>query len=107
MRIIKLSIALFTYLAILGCKYNPNLINGEEITISGKIRRVGNEPFTTLVISPAENQTLYLILNNPEDKLEFEKKVGTWQTVKGTVLVETLHTVNGKKNIERYSLFVE
>lgn len=93
--------------SLLSCKYDPNLVNGEEVTISGKIRRVGNEPFTSLAISVADNQLLYLILNNPEDKSDFENKIDTWQTIKGTVLIETLHTVDGKKTMTRYSLFVE
>lgn len=107
MKNFRLLLGLFISLLLVSCKYNPNLINGEEITVSGKIRQVGNEPFTSLVLSVSDNQTLYLILNDPEDKREYEKKIGTWQTIKGTVLIESLHTPNGKKSIDRYSLFVE
>ncbi len=92
---------------LVSCKYDPTLVNGEEVTISGKIKRVGNEPFTSLAISIADNQTLYLVFNNPEDKIDFENKIDTWQTLNGTILIETLHTVDGKKSMKRYSLFME
>ncbi len=97
----------FSLVCLLSCKYNPNLVNGQETTVSGKVRQVGNAPFTSYVLSPSSSIDIYLVFNDPEDQSTFEKKTNTWQTLTGTILIETIETANGKKSFQKYSLFLE
>jgi len=106
-RILSFLVVIGVTVLLLSCKYDQNLVNGQEATVSGRIRKVGNEPFTSLVLSPSSTIDLYLIINDPDDKKEIENKIGTWQTLTGTILVETIETANHKKSFQKYSLFLE
>ena len=69
--------------------------------ITGKVRLVGNEPFSQLVITDAEGKN-YII--QKENYSEFKNLIHHKVTVSAHIDTEELHSAGGKYTIVRYFL---
>ena len=71
-----------------------NVKNGATVRVSGRIRRVGNEPMTSLVITDADDKDWYL-----DEEGEKLLRMGEQRTVHVKAVVELKEMVlaNGKR----------
>lgn len=69
-------------------------INGAEITVSGMITVTGNEPFTKIVLRPADGRPVILL---PADfKKRGKSVIGHILTIRGRVSVSEVISASGK-----------
>ena len=69
-------------------------VNGDIVTVEGRIRLVGNEPFSELVIVDAEGQQWYLDDEGRKAAGKYEQRV---IAVRGTVERKKMRLANGKE----------
>lgn len=94
-------------LIVISCKPQGKFTDGQSVTLSGKIRLIGNTPFTSLVLSPNDTYDLYIVFQNPETQKKVEEKIGTWQTLSGRIKVQRRQTADQKITQERYQLILD
>jgi hypothetical protein len=75
--------------------------SGERVTISGRVRRVGSEPFTYLVITDADGIDWYLDEIAERLVLEMEQ---SRVTLRGTVHLRNIELANGTQLGVRHEL---
>lgn len=72
-----------------------------EMTVSGTIRRVGNEPFSRLVISDTESRDWYIDYEEQEQLAGFEQRDASFR---GRAFAQDMLLANGQKTGVRYFL---
>ena len=70
--------------------------DGERITVEGRIRLVGNEPFTRLVVQIDDGQSFYL---PDEVRHELTAMQGRTMRLSGTVRIRRLKSADRKHTI--------
>ena len=74
---------------------------GQKLTITGRLRLVGNEPFTHLVVTTADNKDFYL---PDQSRNEYRRLIGSQVTVDGTLSIKKLELADHSKTFTQYHL---
>jgi len=74
---------------------------GQKVTIIGRLRLVGNEPFTHLVVTTAENRDFYL---PDRSRDEYRGFIGSQVSISGTFTEKTLELADHSKFFTQYHL---
>lgn len=94
---IVFSLAAITTLAACSTTYKE----GQKVTITGRLRLVGNEPFTHVVVSTADKVDYYL---PDEARGEYRTLIGSQVSVEGTFTEKTLELADHSKSFIQYHL---
>ena len=87
------------------CKDTKNLNSGQEVTLTGTLRIVGNEPVTKFVLTYQEMDVI-IIPHSDLQVQNYYQKVGQRMTLTGTVYLNTLTTADQKHTSTEYYLKV-
>lgn len=77
------------------------LKDGQTVTVTGTLRRVGNEPFSRLVVTDADGRDWYLA---QEDEAAVGLREQRQVSVEGTLRLLPMTLANGKKLPDRREL---
>jgi hypothetical protein len=74
---------------------------GQKVTIIGRLRLVGNEPFTHLVVTTADDKDFYL----PDQSRDgYRGFIGSQVSISGTFTEKTLELADHSKSLTQYHL---
>ncbi|GHU71158.1 hypothetical protein FACS189450_06750 [Spirochaetia bacterium] len=76
-------------------------VSGQSVEVSGRVRLVGNEPFSDLVLTDSEEHTWYI---DPADRKTLSSYEQQTVTIRGVVELKEMALANGKSLGSRRTL---
>lgn len=97
----RVLLALLTVIVAASLSACSTYKEGQKLTITGRLRLVGNEPFTHLVVTTTDNKDFYL---PDQSRNEYRRLIGSQVTVDGTLSIKKLELADHSKTFTQYHL---
>ncbi len=97
----RLLLVLLAVIVVAGLSACSTYKEGQKLTITGRLRLVGNEPFTHLVVTTSDNKDFYL---PDQSRNEYRRLIGSQVTVDGTLSIKKLELADHSKTLTQYHL---
>jgi len=87
------------FIMLSGCSGANKYKDGSNITLTGYIHLIGNEPFSVLILQTSEGDQIRL---SKEDKNNYQKYIGQQVTMHGTIKIKKITTADNKMHFIEY-----